>query len=258
LDVLKETPSEAKRLYEENLEEYKILNAGLALIGARREAAAILYIHGPTGVGKTHTSMMTVDEMGYDLYKKSPGNQWFDGYMFEPVILFDEFTSCFTLQSFLAFCDPRPPKMQIKGGFVSITSPFVIITSNLSPNEQYTGDKVSSAQKDAFLSRVGYHYSDVCSRYHSFCLDLNGVRFVPSLKNVAKKKSAHPYEGETWNQRDKIKKVVSAFLRREWQFLHNYLKTDHAEKQGESSMTIEEANMMAEAMDTDYWLDAIE
>ena len=88
------------------------------------------------------------------LYKKCPGNKWFDGYDGEEVILFEEFTSCFQLSVLLTLCDKLPPYVEVKGGQVAISSPIYIFTTNLPPEDQYKGDNISQFRRDAFMRRL--------------------------------------------------------------------------------------------------------
>ena len=118
----------------------------------RSGRAFCLYLYGSPGSGKTYSTEKVCKTLGLSLWKKCPGNKWFDGYEGQDVILFEEFTSCVTCSTFLSLCDSHPPLMEIKGGQCSISTPVYIFCTNISPEEQYPDLPVM--RKKAFLRRL--------------------------------------------------------------------------------------------------------
>ena len=123
-------------------------------VPARKEAAHVLYLWGATGKGKTHSTHNVLDKLEVSYYKKSPGTKWFDGYQDQDVLILEEFTSCFTITKFLTLCDRNPPPQETKGGHTNISARFIIILSNLSPEDQYKGDDIPVVRKEAYLRRI--------------------------------------------------------------------------------------------------------
>lgn len=73
--------------------------------------AKCLYLYGNAGCGKTYSTAKVLDQLGLSYYKKCPSNKWFDNYDYQDVIVFEEFTSCLPLCTFLSYTDARPPLM---------------------------------------------------------------------------------------------------------------------------------------------------
>ena len=46
--------------------------------------------------------------LGLSYYKKPPGDQWFDGYIYQKIIILKEFQSCFSCSKCKALADDRP------------------------------------------------------------------------------------------------------------------------------------------------------
>ena len=82
----------------------------------RSNQAKVLYLWGMPGCGKTYSVEKVCKELNLSLYKKCPGNKWFNGYDNQDVVLFKEFTSCVTCSTLLSLCDGYPPKQECKGG----------------------------------------------------------------------------------------------------------------------------------------------
>lgn len=86
----------------------------------REERAKTHYLYGRTAVGKTWNTLCALRDLNCSFYKKPPGDQWFDGYEGQDIILLEEFHTCFKACQFKTLCDPLPPKQPIKGGFTSL------------------------------------------------------------------------------------------------------------------------------------------
>ena len=145
-------------LIDDQPEEYAFIHSISKYAAASRVrtyAAQVLYIHGTTGLGKTTTTQLCLDQLNIEYYKKAPGCKWFCGYSFQPIILFDEFASAIPLHRFNAMCDPKPPLLEIKGAQIPNASTHYIILSNRSPDDQYRALKTEKPDEwDAYRRRI--------------------------------------------------------------------------------------------------------
>lgn len=106
----------------------------------------VIYIHGPTGVGKTH---MVYEREGYqNVFRIPPPTQptallWFDGYNHENVLFLDEFTGWCSYRFLLQLLDKYPLRLPIKNSHVMAAFSKVYICSTRSLDQQYPkiGDK---------------------------------------------------------------------------------------------------------------------
>lgn len=92
-----------------------------------------LLISGPPGCGKTG---IVYDAFGYDqVYDWNWSSKWFDGYSGQQCILIDEFCHrSLDPNFFKKLCDGYPVTREVKGGTVSITSPFIVLLTNEPPD----------------------------------------------------------------------------------------------------------------------------
>lgn len=92
---------------------------------------------GKTGTGKTR--QVYTFHNAEEIYKHT-GERWFDGYTGQPVVLFDDFTGgVFPLSYLLQIMDRYPMKVPIKGGFVQWVPKTIYFTSNINPEDWYSG-----------------------------------------------------------------------------------------------------------------------
>lgn len=119
----------------------------------KRRRVEVNYIYGPPRCGKTS---YVSKEYGYGnfyyvcTYNKGP----FDNYNGENVIVFDEYESQFNISQFNMLLDSHPVQMpcRFENKWACYTKVYIISNSPLS--EQYSGDYIKPAQRDAFLSRI--------------------------------------------------------------------------------------------------------
>ena len=93
---------------------------------------------GASGTGKTHTVMMRHPNC-FVMMPPSP-RAWFDGYLEQDVVLFDDFRTDWFSQSFLLkLLDKWPMRVEIKGGTVAWTPTDIYITTDADPETWFDG-----------------------------------------------------------------------------------------------------------------------
>lgn len=108
----------------------------------------VIYIYGPTGTGKTR--------MCYEsqplLYEVRQNGLWWDGYVDQKCILFDEFYGDIKIKDMLRWLDGYPVYVPFKGGFIQARWTIVYITSNVHPDDIYRCVPIDV--KSAFMRRI--------------------------------------------------------------------------------------------------------
>lgn len=132
--------------YSDSLERY--VNG----ISRSREAPpAVIIYWGPTGTGKTRRVYEEAPELWR--YPGGSGAIWFDGYVNQDDVLFDEFDgSYFKITYLLQLLDRYPVQVPIKGGFRNWKPKRIFITSNIDPNLWY--NNASDAHVRALHRRI--------------------------------------------------------------------------------------------------------
>lgn len=102
----------------------------------RNKKTKVLVIHGAGGLGKSALIEYLVGTE--EVFWKSQGDEWWDGYQNEPVVVLDDLDGTFfKFRYLLRLLDRYPFKVQTKGGMLEFNSKLIIITSNVSPEEWY-------------------------------------------------------------------------------------------------------------------------
>jgi len=96
----------------------------------------VFVLAGETGTGK---SRWAYHHYGDKLYTvPEPSTQyWFDGYIDQPVVLFDDYDGAAKITQLLKWLDTYPVDLPVKGSFAAAAWTTVIITSNLTVDEWY-------------------------------------------------------------------------------------------------------------------------
>lgn len=104
----------------------------------RRDNLKVVTIIGPTGIGKSYK----VHDLFPDIYVVNMGNSglWWDGYVGQKTVMFEEFKGQVQLQKMLQILDPYPLRLEIKGGLVPARFETVFITSNYTPDKWYKNE----------------------------------------------------------------------------------------------------------------------
>lgn len=110
----------------------------------------VIWITGKSGTGKTRY----VYSKHTDIYVKDPSNKWWDGYTQQEVILIDDFRFWSEgIENLLRLLDRYPYQGETKGSNVKINSPYIYITSILTPEECYSGSHAND-DKEQLLRRI--------------------------------------------------------------------------------------------------------
>lgn len=102
----------------------------------RTEAPHVTWLWGESRTGKTH--YVESRHPRSELYVKDH-TQWWPRYRQQPAIIIDDFEGQWPFRDFLRFLDYLPYQGQTKGGYVSINSPHVYISSEHPPHHYYNG-----------------------------------------------------------------------------------------------------------------------
>jgi len=95
----------------------------------------VIYLFGPTGVGKTRYVM---DKYGYtNVYRISDYSHPYDEYKGQDVVMFDEYASGFKIQDMLQWLDGYPVDLPARYHQKQACFTTCYVVSNLDPIEQY-------------------------------------------------------------------------------------------------------------------------
>lgn len=112
--------------------------------------------YGEPGTGKSWSAHEIAKN---DLYPLSPANSgaWWDGYTGQHYVLIDEFKSNLPLGTLKRLADRYPLSVDRKGHTgVQFVSRTLIITTNLHPDDWYSGDKITDTERAALKRRFTY------------------------------------------------------------------------------------------------------
>jgi len=130
----------------------------LIMVKSRKRDASypnlVWVIWGNTGTGKTTRAHRELAQrFGEDnYYVKNPANTWWDGYMGEKGLLIDDFNGEWPISYTLRVLHEHPEQPEIKGSTIKLAAKFIIITSNVHPQDWYiTAD---AKHKAALMRRI--------------------------------------------------------------------------------------------------------
>lgn len=135
-----------QKVIEEHPQVYVKFHRGLEKVFAHRRKIAlgsmrpvcVTVLWGPTGTGKTYRVFR---EFGASVYRHDlSGNaEWWDGYVGQSTILFDDFYGQRKCSRMLHLLDGYPLDLPVKGGFTPAAYTAIYITSNTDPERWYQG-----------------------------------------------------------------------------------------------------------------------
>lgn len=134
---------------------------------ALRDPPICNWFYGQTGTNKSRTVW---DKEGLDLYVVEPGFEWFDGYVGQEAVLFDDFRGQITLCTLLRILDRYPLRLKMKGGFINWKPLRIYITSSKTPQECY---KNCGENIDQLIRRL--------NSVTEFCAEVGGNTSTPTL-----------------------------------------------------------------------------
>lgn len=127
---------------------YVKYNKGLTLLSnllqAERDrtiAPKVVWIHGPTGTGKTRSTIDFADKVfGLGGYWLSAGSlEWFDGYGYQKCAILDDLrTQGCKFAQLLRLLDRYQYRVPIKGGFVDWIPEYIFITAPMGPRAMWS------------------------------------------------------------------------------------------------------------------------
>lgn len=97
----------------------------------------VTVLYGPAGSGKS-SYVYTLTDNDDEVYFKSSGNRWWEGYNQQIYVILDDFHSLFMeFKDLLRLLDRYQLQVEIKGGSIPFNSPNIIITSDEHPENWY-------------------------------------------------------------------------------------------------------------------------
>jgi len=147
-----------KLLEEGSIENYQQLKFAEGLLKYRRpvtrDAPHVIVKYGAPGSGKTRSIM----DQYPDVFRVEPDCKWFDGYVGQTVVLFDDYRSNMSWSYLLQVIDRYPIKLPVKGSFVEWKPNVIFFTSHHHPRLWY---KNRSENIDQLLRRISLieHYT---------------------------------------------------------------------------------------------------
>jgi hypothetical protein len=109
-----------------------------ALTPPRSCEPIILWISGPTGVGKTRASVQLADTLGLEYWIANGSFQWFDGYRGQPLVIADDYRTKFSsFQFLLRLLDRYRLDVPVKGAYVRWNPYIIIVTAPASPTSMW-------------------------------------------------------------------------------------------------------------------------
>lgn len=119
----------------------------------RREAPEVRVYVGPTGVGKSRSAWEEFPGLFAVPISAAGRTDWFDGYVGQRVVLFDDYRGDeYDVGFFLKLTDRYPMQVPYKGGFFPWCPEVLIFTSNVHPDMWY--NTFCQATRDAVKRRI--------------------------------------------------------------------------------------------------------
>ncbi|UPW41357.1 replication associated protein [Dipodfec virus UA06Rod_119] len=99
------------------------------------EGPEVWVFWGPSGTGKSRRAF----ESWPDAYRKMTSDKWWDGYLGQETVIFDDFKgSAMRLHDFQIIIDRYPVQVEVKGACVDLSATRYVFTCNKHPKEWYS------------------------------------------------------------------------------------------------------------------------
>lgn len=120
-----------------------------------KEGPEVWVFWGETGTGKSRRAF----EQWPDAYRKTTNDKWWDGYLGQDTVIFDDFKgSSMKLHDFQMIIDRYPVQVEVKGAYVDLSATRYVFTSNRHPSEWYSQE----ADPDGTVMR---RITEFCDRF---------------------------------------------------------------------------------------------
>lgn len=129
LQLMEDNPSVMAR-YSGFINSYKRLKVD----GVVRVNLKVHVYYGSTGTGKSRSAF----EQYPRAYRKMSSNKWFDGYLGQKEVIWDDFdTTALDFRWFLTLIDIYPLYVEVKGSSVPFEPEVIILTTNVHPRDWF-------------------------------------------------------------------------------------------------------------------------
>lgn len=163
--------SEVRR---EHPDVYVKFHRGLAalrqgMLECRHSKPWVAWLHGHAGCGKSRLASTIPGSQ----YWAQPDGVWWDGYEQQDVVIVDDVCWSFKTTLFKRLCDYYPLKVPVKGGFEEFTSPAIVFTCVVEPQNRFECDNKEPVEQ--VLRRIDFT-CDVSAESIEWC-DFDGDSF---------------------------------------------------------------------------------
>lgn len=129
------------------VKHHRGLEALAALVQKPRDPdnpPVVMWIYGPAGVGKTR---FVFDSIAHSQIYMKDSTVWWNGYEQQYCICLDDFDNGIPYRDLLRLLDRYPYQAQIKGGYVNINSPVIIITCEFPPSHYWVENTFTQVRR---------------------------------------------------------------------------------------------------------------
>lgn len=110
----------------------------------RTKKPIVHWYYGESGVGKTKKATL----INADYWFYNTETKWWDGYKQQHTIIIDDIRQdTFKLNTLLRILDHYKYAGEVKGGFININSPYIVITSDEGPHHWWQGNDLKQIKR---------------------------------------------------------------------------------------------------------------
>lgn len=151
-----------------------------------QETVCTLIIGNP-GTGKSRYAERLAREYGLGPVFRKQRGKWWDGYLGERVVIFDDFRgSSLSFTDFKLIVDRYPLRVEVKGSHVDLAATHFIITTNIDPDqwwkEEVTGPELSAVTRRFTAGVLHFALLNSFVRYPTYEAYRAGI--APTLWNA--------------------------------------------------------------------------